>query len=49
MMRRAAEQRLLLVDRDYQVHGVGHITVIEVLGQMLRGRPVLRGLLTFTR
>lgn len=49
LMRRAAEQRVPSVYRDHRAHGVGRITIIEVLGQMPRGRPVLVVLLTFTR
>ena len=44
-----ATQRLRSVDRGHRVHGVSHITIIELLGRVRRGRPVLRVLLTFTR
>ncbi|MGR4871815.1 hypothetical protein ACIPRI_23455 [Variovorax sp. LARHSF232] len=47
--RLAVSQRERSVDRGHRVHGVSHITIIEVLGLVRRGRPVLRVLLTFTR
>jgi len=33
----AASQRLLPVDRDCRVHGVGHIAIIEARGYVPRG------------
>jgi len=42
-------QRLLSVDRDSRMHGVGQIAVIEDRDHVRHGRPVARVLLTFTR
>jgi hypothetical protein len=47
--RMAAMQRLLPVDPNRRIHGVGHVPVTEASGRLLLQRPVCGVLLTLTR